>query len=191
MSQPSIRFPGQCFDAETGLHYNRFWYYGPGIGRYLRLEPLLTDPLFLAAAPSTVRQQSHPYSYAMNDPVGYVDPDARFARTVYHFFKNYFALKGYVDDPGFDKPGPERDKYHQCVANCESKSDPLPGGEVAAWAFNTAKEEGLDRCRGWTGGSQGPDPEDWDANFRGLNAPEGSSCADWCSAGYPDSRHQQ
>lgn len=29
----TIRFPGQYFDAETGLHYNRFRHYDPAIGR--------------------------------------------------------------------------------------------------------------------------------------------------------------
>jgi RHS repeat-associated protein len=35
-----LRFPGHYFDAETGLHYNRFRYYSPELGRYLQSDPL-------------------------------------------------------------------------------------------------------------------------------------------------------
>ncbi len=35
-----FRFPGQYLDPETGLHYNYFRYYEPGIGRYLRVDPV-------------------------------------------------------------------------------------------------------------------------------------------------------
>jgi RHS repeat-associated protein len=33
------RFPGHYFDVETGLHYNRFRYYSPELGRYLQCDP--------------------------------------------------------------------------------------------------------------------------------------------------------
>ena len=36
----NLRFPGQYYDAETGLHYNWHRYYAPGLGRYLRNDPL-------------------------------------------------------------------------------------------------------------------------------------------------------
>ncbi len=32
-----LRFPGQYYDAKTGLHYNWNRYYDPETGRYLRL----------------------------------------------------------------------------------------------------------------------------------------------------------
>ncbi len=34
-----LRFPGHYFDSETGLHYNRFRYYSPELGRYLQSDP--------------------------------------------------------------------------------------------------------------------------------------------------------
>jgi RHS repeat-associated protein len=35
-----LRFPGQYFDAETGLHYNYFRDYDPSLGRYRESDPL-------------------------------------------------------------------------------------------------------------------------------------------------------
>lgn len=35
----ALRFPGHSFDAELGLHYNRFRYYDPVLGRYLESDP--------------------------------------------------------------------------------------------------------------------------------------------------------
>ncbi|ADX47572.1 RHS repeat-associated core domain protein [Paracidovorax avenae ATCC 19860] len=35
-----IRFQGQQFDAETGLHYNRFRYYDPMLGQYVTQDPI-------------------------------------------------------------------------------------------------------------------------------------------------------
>jgi RHS repeat-associated protein len=34
-----LRFPGHYFDAETGLHYNRYRYFSPELGRYLQSDP--------------------------------------------------------------------------------------------------------------------------------------------------------
>lgn len=42
--QCPLRFPGQYFDAETGLHYNVFRYYDPEVGGYFSPDPLGLDP---------------------------------------------------------------------------------------------------------------------------------------------------
>lgn len=36
----NLRFPGQYFDQETGLHYNYFRDYDPKVGRYIESDPL-------------------------------------------------------------------------------------------------------------------------------------------------------
>ncbi|UII74332.1 DUF6531 domain-containing protein [Pseudomonas sp. HN11] len=56
-----LRFQGQYFDQESGLHYNRHRYYNPDIGRYLT-----PDPVKLAGGINA-------YQYAPN-PTGWMDP---------------------------------------------------------------------------------------------------------------------
>ena len=36
----NLRFPGQWFDKENGLHYNRFRYYHPDTGRFISPDPI-------------------------------------------------------------------------------------------------------------------------------------------------------
>lgn len=55
-----LRFQGQYFDAETGLHYNRHRYYNPGTGSFLT-----PDPIKLAGGLNN-------YQYVPN-PTGWVD----------------------------------------------------------------------------------------------------------------------
>jgi RHS repeat-associated protein len=58
----NFRFPGQYYDAETGLHYNHFRYYDPKTGRYLT-----PDPIGLAGGINL-------FEYSKNNPINLVDP---------------------------------------------------------------------------------------------------------------------
>ncbi|WP_218968139.1 RHS repeat-associated core domain-containing protein, partial [Pseudomonas syringae] len=41
--EQNLRFQGQYFDVETGLHYNTFRYYDPEIGRFTTQDPIGLD----------------------------------------------------------------------------------------------------------------------------------------------------
>jgi RHS repeat-associated protein len=58
-----LRFPGQYYDPETGLHYNCFRHYDPETGRYAS-----PDPLGLAPSPNPVGYVDNPYTTC--DPLG-------------------------------------------------------------------------------------------------------------------------
>ena len=59
--EQNLRFQGQYFDAETGLHYNRFRYYDPDCGRFVS-----QDPIGLFGG-------NNFYQYAPN-PLDWIDP---------------------------------------------------------------------------------------------------------------------
>ncbi len=58
----NLRFPGQVYDAESGMHYNGFRYYVPQTGRYLQ-----PDPIGLASGLAR-------YTYVGGNPLSYTDP---------------------------------------------------------------------------------------------------------------------
>lgn len=53
----NLRFPGQYYDSETGLHYNYYRDYSPAIGRYIESDPLGIE-----------KGKNHIYVYTENAP---------------------------------------------------------------------------------------------------------------------------
>ncbi|MEJ2365323.1 MAG: RHS repeat-associated core domain-containing protein, partial [Deltaproteobacteria bacterium] len=84
----NLRFPGQYYDSETGLHYNYFRDYDPSTGRYIESDPIgiLRDysspQLQLVIDFGSLEETgiagdvalNHLYAYVTNNPLGSSDP---------------------------------------------------------------------------------------------------------------------
>ncbi len=58
----NLRFPGQYYDSETGIHYNFYRYYNPETGRYITTDPIGFEGGF------------NLFVYVLNNPSGWIDP---------------------------------------------------------------------------------------------------------------------
>jgi RHS repeat-associated protein len=83
-----LRFPGQIYSAETGLHYNYFRDYDPTTGRYAE-----SDPIGIDGGINT-------YSYVNSNPLAFDDPEGKQGR----FTKNCGRCKVIYDSDQFKGP---------------------------------------------------------------------------------------
>ncbi|AYZ82656.1 TPA: RHS repeat protein [Pseudomonas aeruginosa] len=88
-TQVNLRFPGQYYDAESGLHYNYFRDYDPETGRYVESDPVETlrklnnpEMTFLNSGESVLQATpywehgftpNHNYTYSDNNPTAKID----------------------------------------------------------------------------------------------------------------------
>jgi len=80
----TLRFPGQWFQAESGLHQNWMRDYDPTTGRYLQ-----ADSLGLVDGASV-------YGYARQNPGRYVDPTGEFIPAIPFAYAGGMAIFAYI-----------------------------------------------------------------------------------------------
>lgn len=101
---PNIRFPGQYFDEETALHYNRMRYYDPAIGRYVSVDPIGQLGGF------------NLFAYTDNQPLRYSDPWGLFSfGEFYECAKGASAAAENFSVPNSRVPA---DATKHCLASC-------------------------------------------------------------------------
>ena len=84
-SNQLIGFPGQYYDAETGLHYNYFRYYNPQTGRYITPDPIgLEGGINLFSYVDSVGKpfETNLYTYTNNNPINFIDPSGLWSVTI-------------------------------------------------------------------------------------------------------------
>jgi RHS repeat-associated protein len=124
----NLRFPGQYYDAETGLHYNWHRYYWPDVGRYAEadlfgpgghMDPNRSDIPTFFAEDDIIEGELLPfpqslniYVYASNKPLMIAD--------IY----GLFSYGGKNTKP----PNPETQMMIQCIESCLGQTLVVTGG---------------------------------------------------------------
>ena len=123
--EQNLRFQGQYFDEETGLHYNRFRYYDPGCGRFVSQDPI------------GVFGGENQYQYAPN-PIDWIDPYGLQKRKLNQANRKDSCCKKWSTDKSDrvcegNTPGVGRVKYYRNPTTGEWWSPDMTGHGGSAW----------------------------------------------------------
>ncbi|MFD7029780.1 putative T7SS-secreted protein [Streptomyces sp. NPDC059917] len=149
-----LRFPGQYYDPESGLHHNVFRTYDPETARYLT-----PDPLGLSPAPNPTTYVHNPHTWS--DPLG-LAPEECPARGPYDFRDPHpdhppsqkltdlmrAAPKGdYVDCSDisnfiFERAGGEGKIIHYITPSGDIRTPEAGGADVPTWVFHEVYTDG-------------------------------------------------
>jgi len=86
-----IGFTGHVNDADTGLVYMQQRYYDPIAGRFLSVDPVVTD--------TKTGSSFNRYVYGNNNPYKFKDPDGRFAETLWDIASLALSVNEFRSNP--------------------------------------------------------------------------------------------
>ncbi len=110
----NLRFPGQYYDAETGLNYNYFRDYNSIIGRYIEADKI-----------GIRRGQNHLYFYVRNNPSNFIDSYGLFTSgpglppDYFNPFNPDIWQNTQIFKAGWEEVKKTKEcKYWICIVNC-------------------------------------------------------------------------
>lgn len=118
----NLRFPGQYFDTETGLHYNYKRDYEPATGRYIE-----SDPVGLRGGPST-------YIYVIGNPLRFQDPNG---------LQPTIRCNGKGENGDYEVVNPYK---NQCYGECTRKHEE---SHIADWKSRYGADSCKNKPFGW------------------------------------------
>ncbi|KMT53319.1 RHS repeat-associated core domain-containing protein [Pseudomonas fildesensis] len=162
-----LRFQGQYFDQESGLHYNRHRYYNPDVGRYLTPDPVKLaggincyqyvpnptgwiDPLGLNACPGEdgCKQQSKKEGPTEKVKVDEKSPSAPTSqKNRRYLYRGDLREPDEIFEKGFESRGSSTDLYLHSINNASPPSNFVPTStsstQALVFASNYGFEEGF------------------------------------------------
>ncbi|MFE1883502.1 putative T7SS-secreted protein [Streptomyces diastatochromogenes] len=187
-----LRFPGQYYDPETGLHYNYFRHYDPETARYLSPDPLGLTP---APNPATYVHNPHRWIDSLGLAPDYPDDG-----------KEKLPTGGDVpgDSRGYSRPDIGRydyswSTYDKALAAARERIGDLGADSIKMYDYNPKTGEGTgtligertpDNQRGWRIDNLDGHVNYWDWST-GKKGKGGTYGHDWFPAdpSTPGSRH--
>ncbi len=147
----NIRFQGQYFDEESGLHYNRFRYYDPSAGRFIS-----QDPIGLLGGVNNYQYAPNPVNWV--DPYGLTAKDCPPKTNSWNTFQK--DTKGHFANSGEASKSYQKMKEVEAMDNAsrpDSPSSYLPKSYLDAHQQKFDSEGGaFIVVEGWTTGSRYP-----------------------------------
>jgi len=149
----NLRFAGQYYDSESGLHYNYFRYYDPKTGRYITADPI--GAVIYDDKDDDTPELNHLYAYVTNNPLKFIDPLG-----LHHGRPHGQMGHGPVGEPGC---------VSTCIENFIGTGMLAAGGSLAFGALAGS---------GWVAGSIGYFGSGANALYSNFNL---ASCLDSCN----------